>query len=158
MFCTGAAPALPGISARFSRPCRPFSRQVFTNSCQFSPAATRTRPLSRSISTPRLRISRTMPGKSPANSTLLPPPSSNSGIPRLSASSRACSRSPVSRISARQPARAATPKVLCGVRSASKVGFMVPAGRLPLRRRANSPPAKGEWREAARGFQSKPRH
>ena len=38
MFCTGAAPTVPGISARFSRPGQPWSSVQATKSCQFSPA------------------------------------------------------------------------------------------------------------------------
>ena len=38
MFCTGAAPTRPGISARFSSPGQPCCSVQATNSCQFSPA------------------------------------------------------------------------------------------------------------------------
>ena len=38
MFCTGEAPTVPGISARFSSPGKPCSSVQSTKSCQFSPA------------------------------------------------------------------------------------------------------------------------
>jgi hypothetical protein len=38
MFCTGAAPTVPGISARFSSPGQPWSSVQATKSCQVSPA------------------------------------------------------------------------------------------------------------------------
>ena len=38
MFCTGAAPTVPGISARFSRPGQPWASVHSTSSCHDSPA------------------------------------------------------------------------------------------------------------------------
>ena len=38
MFCTGAAPTVPGINARFSSPGQPLASVHATKSCQFSPA------------------------------------------------------------------------------------------------------------------------
>ena len=42
IFCTGAAPTVPGIKDKFSSPPKFFSRHHWTNSCQFSPAPTLT--------------------------------------------------------------------------------------------------------------------
>ena len=82
MFCIGAAPTVPGIAARFSRPANPRASDQCTKSFQFSPAATRTRARSSSASRmwmPRVAIDSTTPGQSRVNSMLLPSPSTSSG-------------------------------------------------------------------------------
>ena len=54
MFCTGAAPTVPGISARFSSPGQPASSVKSTKSCQFSPAPASTIQASARSATTRM--------------------------------------------------------------------------------------------------------
>ena len=84
MFCTGDAPTVPGISARFSSPSQPCSTQVDTKPCQFSPPAASTSQASGRASssrTPWKRTRATSPGTVSGSTTLLPPPSTSSGAP-----------------------------------------------------------------------------
>ncbi|CFP56592.1 Uncharacterised protein [Bordetella pertussis] len=81
MFCTGAAPTVPGIRARFSSPSQPLSTQAVTKPCQFSPAAASTTQASAHCPTrrtPGRRTCATRPSMLAGNTTLLPPPSTTS--------------------------------------------------------------------------------
>ncbi len=80
MFCTGAAPTVPGISARFSSPGQPWSSVQATNSCQFSPAPASTMNASSRASTrrrPPISTRSTTALTSRVSTTLLPPPRMN---------------------------------------------------------------------------------
>src|SRR5687768_17365532 len=82
MFWTGAAPTVPGISARFSSPGRPCSSVQATKSCQFSPAPASTIHASARSSTTRRPFTSTFSTRdstSRVNTTLLPPPRTNFG-------------------------------------------------------------------------------
>jgi hypothetical protein len=102
MFCTGAAPTVPGIKAMFSRPGKPWSSVQATKSCQRSPAPASTitaSAVSRSTFKPGTSTFSTSSGMSRVKMTLLPPPRMNfsawpmsgwSTTRRTSASERMC--------------------------------------------------------------------
>ena len=82
MFCTGAAPTVPGISARFSSPGQPVASVKSTSSCQLSPAPASTIQASARSSTrrmPRTSTLSTTCGMSRVRMMLLPPPRTNLG-------------------------------------------------------------------------------
>ncbi len=82
MFCTGEAPVVPGISARFSKPGYPWASVQATTSCQFSPAPASTTQALAVSSTSRMPITSTLSTSgftSPVSTRLLPPPSTNAG-------------------------------------------------------------------------------
>src|SRR5687768_6015578 len=117
MFCTGLAPMVPGIRARFSSPPRPCSIVQVTASCQFSPAPNSTTVALGPSSRTRLPGTSTFSTTgltSPVSTMLLPPPSTNLGSAPSSGWARTAwtSSGPRTRTSVR--ARATIPKVLCG--------------------------------------------
>ena len=82
MFCTGAAPVVPGISARFSSPGRPWSMVQATSSCHGTPAPASTMKASLRVSSsrmPPMATFSTTAETSRASTMLLPPPSTNFG-------------------------------------------------------------------------------
>ena len=104
MFCTGAAPTVPGMSARFSRPGQPSSSVNSTSSCQLSPAPASTMTASARSSTmrmPRTSTLSTTCGMSRVRMMLLPPPRMNFGArpSALSSTTRRTSASLVMRTS-----------------------------------------------------------
>src|SRR5574337_1271962 len=117
MFCTGAAPTVPGISARFSSPGQPCASVQPTKSCQFSPAPASTiqaRSVSSTRRRPAISTFSTSERTSPVSTMLLPPPRMNFGCDarRASSSTARRSSSAVTRTSAW--ARATMPKLLYG--------------------------------------------
>ena len=77
MFCTGAAPTRPGISARFSSPGQPCCSVQATKSCQFSPAPASTMKasgVSRTRRRPGISTFSTTAATSRVSTRLLPPP------------------------------------------------------------------------------------
>ena len=115
MFCTGLAPTVPGMSARFSRPGQPASSVNSTSSFQLSPAPASTIQASARSSTmrmPRTSTLSTTCGMSRVRMMLLPPPRMNFGaVPSFgSSTTRRTSASPAMRTSV--CATAGRPKVL----------------------------------------------
>src|SRR6478609_629075 len=95
-FWIGVAPTEPGMPESASMPTQPRSTASATSSSQLSPAATVTvapphdGPSSASISAPVVATSTTVPAKPlSATTRLLPPPSTSTGSPAVSASTRA---------------------------------------------------------------------
>src|SRR6218665_523017 len=83
MFCTGDAPTVPGIRARFSNPGSPCASVQATKSCQFWPAAaSMIQALGPAASTrsPMISILSTTGLTSPVRTMVLPPPSTKFGI------------------------------------------------------------------------------
>ena len=118
MFWIGAAPTVPGISARFSSPAQPWPSVRMTKSCHShagvgahdrasSPSSSTMRDApGRSARAPRL-------SDSPANSRLLPPPStSDGGRAKLAVGEQFRQRRRRRATSTSIGAVAATPKVL----------------------------------------------
>src|SRR3954452_13693356 len=117
MFCTGDAPTVPGMSARFSSPPKPCSRLQVTASCQFSPAPnSRIVALGPSSSTRRPATSTfsTTAFTSPVSTMLLPPPSTNIGSWDSSGWARTPCTSAAPFTRTRVLARATMPNVLGG--------------------------------------------
>ncbi len=115
MFCTGPAPTVPGISARFSSPGQPCARVNSTKSFQFSPAPASTIQASaRSSRTrmPRTSTLRTICGMSRVRMMLLPPPRMNFGARPSTGSSTTRRTSASLAIRTRVCATAGRPKVL----------------------------------------------
>src|SRR5881409_1152671 len=82
MFCTGAAPTVPGIRARFSSPGQPCCSVQPTKSCHVSPAPASTIQASARSCTsrrPRTSILTTSDSTSCVSTMLLPPPRMNFG-------------------------------------------------------------------------------
>src|SRR5690348_1286908 len=115
MFCTGAAPAVPGIRLRFSSPHKPRESDQRTTSFQCSPPAIRKRAersSSPAISMPRVFSVTIRPSKLPAKSTLLPSPSTSVRIPRSAGHSSNFGSAFALRTSASKLTRASTCSVL----------------------------------------------
>src|SRR3954468_3548035 len=114
MFCTGAAPTVPGISARFSSPGQPRSIVCSTTSCQVIPAPASTMKASGRSSTRRRPVTSTFSTRSSTsrvNTRLLPPPSTSLARRPTSGESSTRRTSASQRIRARRRACAGRPKV-----------------------------------------------
>ena len=119
MFCTGAAPTVPGISARFSRPGQPCASVKATKSCQLSPAPASTIQASGRSSTTRMPRTSTLIttcGMSRVRTMLLPPPRMNFGARPSFGSSTTVRTSASLATRTRVCATAGRPKVLYGLR------------------------------------------